>query len=98
MSSTKRLELVHKLPVTAQRKVGLDPILECSESLLFEHGGRGARERLIHVGKRRSTPELERLTQQFGGSLLCAASSCFPCLADLVLESVAVDLAALDIK
>ena len=60
----ERVELRHELRVLPEREVGIDPLFECAESLLFEPAGRRRGERLaVEVGKRRTTPERERLAR-----------------------------------
>jgi hypothetical protein len=66
--SNERLELVDQLPVTVERRVGLEPLLQRGDAFLLQPGSGGHGEALgLQVGERRAAPESERLPQPLGG-------------------------------
>jgi hypothetical protein len=86
MQRHQALELADERRVAAEREVRVDPQLERGEAKLFEPRDLALRERLVcEVGERRSLPELERLAERVGPTLL-----------DETLESLEVELARLD--
>ena len=65
LGSDERLELRDELGVAAERKIGLDPLLERDRAELLEPRDLGLGERLVEeVGERRAAPERERLAER----------------------------------
>ena len=59
MRGDERFELGDELMVAAERKVGLDALLERAQAQLVEASGLGPRERLgDELGERGAAPEL----------------------------------------
>ena len=57
MFRDKLLELAHELRVRAERKIGIDPLLQGRQPELLEPVDRRLRKRLVReIGKRRSSP------------------------------------------
>ncbi len=50
-----------------QRELGLDPLLEGGQPLLFQPRSIGAGERVAQLGQRRSTPQGQPFPEQSGG-------------------------------
>ncbi len=70
MLADQRLELADQVRVSAEREVGLDPLLERGEAQVLEPRGLRLRERLVcELRQRRPTPELECLAQELRGML-----------------------------
>ena len=64
MLGDERLELADELGVTAERQVGVDPLLERRQPQLLQPRDLGLGERLVgEVGERRPAPQRERLAQ-----------------------------------
>src|SRR5262249_58847437 len=86
MQRREALELADERRIAAEREVGVDPQLERGEAELFEPRDLALRKGLVgEVGERRSPPELERLSECVG-----------PTLVDEALELLEVELARLD--
>ncbi len=81
----------------AEREVGVDAVLERSESQLLEPLDVDAGERLEReVGQRIAAPQRERLAQALGGALRRARHERAPSLLRQVLEAVEIELAEAD--
>jgi hypothetical protein len=62
-------ELPGERVVSAEREVGVDPILRCRQPKLLEPLSLWTRERLVRqIGEGRPAPELERRAKALGGS------------------------------
>ena len=61
------LELGNQLRVAPQRELGLDPLLERRQPLLFQPRSLGAGEGVAQLGQRRSTPQGQPFPEQPGG-------------------------------
>ena len=87
------LQFGDKLRVTAQKKVGLDPVFERDEPKLFESCDRGLRERVVReVGERHTAPECECLPKQIRCITRPPGSKRPTCFIGSALESFDVKL------
>src|SRR5205809_5370365 len=69
MFGDEAFEFADELPVSAEREVGVDPILVRGESKLLEPNDLRLRERLPgEIGERRATPERKRGLQRLGSA------------------------------
>ena len=77
-------------------EVGVDPLLQCPETQLFEVGPRSEGERLaVEPGQRNVAPELESLVEQLGSkrAVTLGARS-----GTELVESLEVDRTRLDLE
>ena len=82
--------------MTAEREVGLDPILDCRETKLLESRDLALRKRLVdEVGQGGAAPERERFPERTGSRLGIAACERIAALLDQALEQAHVDLVGL---
>src|SRR5256885_14166974 len=97
MLANERLDLVHQCRALAERKLGLDPLLERGETKLLQ-----PRTLLLenppvsNVGKRRTPPERQRLAQARNRERWIAGSKRLSALVAQTLEALEVELVRLD--
>ena len=97
MLPNERLELVHHSTARAERQLRLDPLLQRAETKLLQ-----PRPLLLEqapvgdVGKRRATPERQRLAQPLPRERRIASSYRLPPLVSQALEAVEVELVGLN--
>jgi len=86
------LKLGNQLRVAPQRELGLDPLLERRQLLLFEPRSLGAGKGVAQLGQRRSTPQGQPFPEEQGGpsGLLHAGRR------DQQLEAMEIELAVGD--
>ena len=92
LAGDELLQLGDELHVAAERKVGVDPLLERREAELVEVRGRLARRLSCEIGERGTAPEREGLSQAVGGGGRLGAVG----LLDEVPERVEIELARRD--
>ena len=67
MLGDERVQLGDERRVAPELEVGVDPLLECPETQLFQVGPRSDGERLaVEPGQRNVAPERESLGEQLG--------------------------------
>ena len=83
--------------MTAQREIGVDPILERGGAQLLQTGDVRLRERLVaQVGERRASPEAEGIAQNVRGALRVTGSKPASRRGDALHEHIGVQLTRLD--
>ena len=93
----ERLELGHERELTAERELGVDPLLDRREAQLLESLDLDSRERLeLQIGERPPLPEALRGAQSLGGRGRVAGRERLPPGRDEPLEALEVELAGLD--
>ena len=99
MLGDQGLELTDQSGMAPELQVGLDPVLECDQTQLFQPRDLVLGERLVgEVGQRRSATELERLGQGLRGDRRVTAVERLAPLARQPFEAVDIDLVGLDVS
>ena len=92
-SEIREFQLADEVGVAAEREVGFDSPLDCSQPQLLQPGARSTRERRGgELGERRPAPQPDRLAQEVGGALWIAGGECEVALGHQALESVEIEL------
>jgi len=95
--SDQRFELGDEVVVATERKVGLDPLLECRQVKLLQPGDLDVRERVeCELRKRRAAPEGQGLAERCGGGVRVSGRKCASSLVEQGLEPMQVELAVGD--
>jgi len=91
------LSSAHHVGVAAEPELRIDQLLERGEAKLFETGDLALGEALVRgVGERRAAPERQRTFERGGGAVRVAGGELIAAGGHEVLESVGVEVLALD--